>query len=128
MEQNLANVKDNDPFKSFGITYINNDKTDQMKKNEKIKIKEKKELKTLMKKLKMLIKNIKVKTMIDFDCNECNSIKSIAIKKNMEVDVTRFIKRKMLMFSKLSIKSFAYDFVDIFCFSAEEIQEIFNQY
>ena len=81
-----------------------------------------------MKKLKMLIKNKKFKTMIQFDCNECNSIKSIAIKKNMEVDVTRFIKGKMLMFSKLSIKSFAYDFIDTFCFSTGEIQEIYNQY
>ena len=79
-----------------------------------------------MKTLKMLIK--KIKTMIEFDCNECNSIKSIAIKKNMEVDVTRFIKGKMLIFWKCSIKTFAYDFIDKFCFLNEEIQEIYNQY
>ena len=45
----------------------------------------------------------------------------------MAVDVTRFIKGKMLIFSKLSIKSFAYDFTDTFCFSTEEIKEIYNQ-
>ena len=33
--QKLANSKDNYPFKSSGITYINNDKTDQMKKMKK---------------------------------------------------------------------------------------------
>ena len=63
-----------------------------------------------MKKLKMLIKNKKTETMIEFDCNECNSIKSIAVKKSMEVGVTRFIKGKVLIFSNLSIKSFAYNF------------------
>ena len=34
----------------------------------------------------------KIKTMTNFDQNECNSMKSIVIKKNLEVDVTtRFI-------------------------------------
>ena len=46
----------------------------------------------------------------------------------MEVDVTRFIKGKMLIFSKLSLKSFSYDFADTICFSNKEIQEIYNQY
>ena len=42
--------------------------------------------------------------MIDFDKNECNSIKSIAIRGNTTIEVTsRFIKGKMLMFSKVSI-------------------------
>ena len=50
-----------------------------------------------------VIKNKKIKTMIDFDKNECNSIKSIAIKGNTTIEVTsRFIKGKMLMFSKVS--------------------------
>ena len=55
-------------------------------------------------KLSHVIKNKKIKTMIDFDKNECNSIKSIAIKGNATIEVTsRFIKGKMLMFSKVSI-------------------------
>ena len=45
--------------------------------------------------------------MIDFDKNECNSIKSIIVKGNTNIDVTsRFIKGKMLMFAKFSIKSY----------------------
>ena len=34
----------------------------------------------------------------------------------------------MLMFSKLSLKSLAYDFIETFCFPTEEIKEIFNQH
>ena len=66
--------------------------------------------------------------MINSDQNECNNIKSIAMKKNLEVDVTiRFIKGKMLMFSKLSLKNFAYDFLETFSFPTEEIRKIYNR-
>ena len=48
-------------------------------------------------------KNIKIKTMIDFDRKESNSIKFIALKKNTNINATsRFISRKMLMFAKIS--------------------------
>ena len=66
------------------------------------------------------IKNKKIKTNIDFSKNEYNSIKSIAIKGNTTIEVTsRFIKRNMLMFSKVPIRSFVYDLIDIFCFPDE---------
>ena len=68
------------------------------------------------------IKNKKVKTMIDFENNECNSIKSIIVKGDTNIEVSsRFIKGKMLMFAKLSLKSFLYDMIDVFCFPNEEI-------
>ena len=48
-------------------------------------------------------KNIKIKTMIDFDRKESNSIKFIALKRNTNINATsRFINRKMLMFAKIS--------------------------
>ena len=48
-------------------------------------------------------KNIKIKTMIDFDRKESNSIKFIALKRNTNINATsRFIIRKMLMFAKIS--------------------------
>ena len=76
-----------------------------------------------------MLKNKKIKIMIDFDKNECNSIKSIIVKSNTNIDVTsRFIKGKMLMFPKLSIKSFVYDMIDVFCFPNEEIQQIYDCY
>ena len=59
--------------------------------------------------------------MIDFD-NDCNSIKSITVSGNTTVDVsTRFIKVKILMFAKVSLKSFVYDIIDVFSFPDEEI-------
>ena len=67
--------------------------------------------------------------MIEFDKNECNSIKSIVIKGNTTIDVSsRFIKDKMLMFVKLSLKFFVYDMIDVFCFPHETIREIYNRY
>ena len=60
------------------------------------------------------LKKKKIKTMIDFDKNECNSIKLIIVKGDANNDVTsRFTKGKMLMFAKLSIKSFVYDMIDV---------------
>ena len=67
--------------------------------------------------------------MIEFDKNECNSIKSIVIKDNTTIDVSsRFIKNKMLMFAKLLLKSFVYNMIDVSCFPDETIWEIYNQY
>ena len=58
-------------------------------------------------KYKIYLKIKKTKTMIDFDKNDCNSIKSIIVKGNTTTNVsTRFIKEKMLMFAKVSLKSF----------------------
>ena len=63
-------------------------------------------------KLKMLLRIKKLKQN-----NECNSIKSIIVKGDTNIDVSsRFIKGKMLMFTKLSLKSFVYDMIDVFCF------------
>ena len=67
--------------------------------------------------------------MIDFENNECNSIKSIIVKGDTNIKVTsRFIKGKMLMFAKLSLKSFVYDMIDVFCFPTDEIQRIYDYY
>ena len=77
----------------------------------------------------MQLKIKKIKTMIDFDKNECNSIKSIIVKTNTNIDVSsRFIKGKTLMFAKLSLKSFVYDMIDVFCFPNNEIQEVYDYY
>ena len=76
-----------------------------------------------------MLKNKKIQTMIDFDKNECNSIKLIIAKGDTNIDVTSyFIKGKMLMFAKLSIKSFVYDMIDVFCFANDEIQQIYDYY
>ena len=59
----------------------------------------------------------KVKSLIDFDEEYSCSIGSVAIEKCSKINlITRFLNRKMLMFSKVSIKSFVYDLIDVFMF------------
>ena len=71
----------------------------------------------------------KVKSLIDLDEEYSASIRSVAIKKNNQVKLTtRFLRGKMLMFSKVSIKSFVYDLIDVFMFPNQEIREIFQKY
>ena len=73
--------------------------------------------------------NQKVKSLIDFDEEYSCSIRSIAIEKSSKINLTtRFLNGKMLMFSKVSIKSFVFDLVDIFMFPDQEIQEIYQKY
>ena len=70
-----------------------------------------------------------MKTIYDFSDQETASIKALSIKTNDKVKIiTRFIKGKMLMFSKVSLKSFVYDIIDIFCFPDEEVKEIFDRH
>lgn len=62
-------------------------------------------------------KNKKNVTMTDFDQKNYNGIKSLALKTESNVNVTsRFIRGKMLMFAKVSLNSFIYDMIDVFCF------------
>ena len=76
-----------------------------------------------------LLANRKVKTMINFEEDKSSSIKSLIVKGEMNIKVSsRFIKGKMLMFAKLSLKSFVYDMIDVFCFPNEEIQKIYDHY
>ena len=73
--------------------------------------------------------NQKVKSLIDFDEEYSSSIRSIAIEKSSKVNLTtRFLNGKMLMFSKLSIKSFVYDLIDVFMFPNQEIKKIYEKY
>ena len=132
-EQKIALIKEDDPFKNARLAEYENEK--KMNIDALICLKEK-ENKSKKRKLKDVnlqvndaIKNKKIKTMIDFDKNECNSIKSIIVKSSTTIDVSsRFIKGKLLMFAKLSLKSFVYDMIDIFCFLDEKIQVIYNYY
>ena len=66
------------------------------RKNKKVKL-----TKNVKTKLEDTFKNKKIKTMISFDRKECNSIKSITLKANANINLTlRFINDKMLMFAK----------------------------
>ena len=74
-------------------------------------------------------KSKKVKTIIDFSDQDTASIRALGVKANEKVKITtRFIKGKMLMFSKMSIKSFAYDLIDIFSYPDKEVKEIYAKH
>ena len=56
-------------------------------------------------------------------------ISALSVEKNTRVKLTtRYLKGKMLMFSKLSIKSFVYDIVDVFMFPNETTKRIYQKY
>ena len=67
--------------------------------------------------------------VIQFNDRESASIKSFAIKKRRQIKVTtRFMSGKLLMFSKLSLKSFIYEIAETFCFPEENIKKIYDKY
>ena len=73
--------------------------------------------------------NQKVKSLIGLDEEYTCSIKSLSIEKSSKINLTTpFLNGKMSMFSKVSIKSFVYDLIDVFMFPNQEIQEIYQQY
>ena len=75
------------------------------------------------------LRNQKVKALIDFDEEYSSSIKSLAVKQSNKVNLTtRYLNGKMLMFSKVSIKSFIYDLIDVFMFPNEEIKKIYLEF
>ena len=74
-------------------------------------------------------KNAAVKSLIDFDHEYSSSIKAVAIKQSANAKVTtRFLRGKMLMFAKVSIKRFAYDLIDVFMFPDQRTKEIYQKY
>ena len=74
-------------------------------------------------------RNHKVKILIDFDEEYCSSIKSLKVQKDVKINLTaRFLNGKMLMFSKISIKSCVYDLIDVFVFPFEKVTKIYNDY
>ena len=133
-DQELSEIKDDDQFKNIKINEIENRKEENLDALECLKKKEKRGKKHKVKddyadRKNSFLQDKKIKTMIDFEENNSASIKSLVIKRSTNIKVSsRFIKGKMLMFAKLSIKSFVYDLIDVFCFPNDTIREIYNKY
>ena len=103
------------------------EKFEQEKK--KAKIKKRSKLIDFVDRKSEALTNQKVKSLIDFDEDYSCSIKSLAIEKNSKINLTtRFLNGKMLMFSKVSIKSFVYDLIDIFMFPTTKILKFYHKY
>ena len=71
----------------------------------------------------------KTKMLIDFNNRESASIRSFAVRKRDKIKVTNcFMSGKLLMFAKLSLKSFIYDVAETFCFPDQTVTEIYKNY
>ena len=133
-DQEMSLIKENDPFRNSRITELENQRDTNLDALELLKKKEKKSKKRKVKddftdRKNSIFEDRKIKTMINFEENNSSSIKSLLIKGTTNIKVTsRFIKGKMLMFAKLSIKSFVYDMIDVFCFPNDKIKEICHKY
>ena len=74
-------------------------------------------------------KKTNVKSFIEFDQEHSNSIKAVLVKQNPNIKpTTRFISGKMLMFAKVSIKSFVCNIIDVFMFPNETTKSIYEKY
>ena len=75
------------------------------------------------------MKKTNVKNLIEFYQEHSNSIKAVMVKQNANIKpTTRFISGKMLMFAKVSIKSFICDIIDVFMFPDETTKSIYEKY
>ena len=75
------------------------------------------------------LRNQKIKSLIDFDEEYSSSIKSLAVKQDVKINLTtRFLNGKMSMFSKVSLKSFVYDLIDVSMFPNEDTRKIYDEY
>ena len=67
--------------------------------------------------------------IIEFNDAESASVKYFAVKKKNVIKATaRFMSRKLLMFAKLSLKSFIYSLVELLSFPNQQVKEIFDKY
>ena len=58
--------------------------------------------------------------LIEFNDSQCSALKQIAVKTKTSVKcTTRFLAGKMLMFAKLSLKSFIYSLAELLTFPNE---------
>ena len=127
-------IKEDDKFYAAKIRSLENRRHAETEALEAFKRKEKKHhrktgLYSYVDRLDVANKNDKVKSIIDFSDQDAASIKALAVKKNDKVKITtRFMKGKMLMFSKVSLRSFVYDIIDVFSFPDDELKEIYNRH
>ena len=73
----------------------------------------------------------KNKMMIEFNDSESSSVKHIAVKSNTTIKcTTRFMSGKLLMFAKLSLKSFICSLSELLTFPEENsiVQKIYDKY
>ena len=72
-----------------------------------------------------------IRMILEFNDSQSSAIKLIAVNNETNIKcTTRFMSGKLLMFAKLSLKSFIYSLVELLYFSDENpiVQSIYNKY
>ena len=96
---------------------------------EKNKNRRKRKLKEIDGKIEECQDPRKTKMVIEFIDQDSASIKSFVIKKPSSIKVTtRLMCGKLLMFEKLSLRSFIYEIVETFCFLDKNVKQILKKY
>ena len=69
------------------------------------------------------------KMLVELNTPQGSAVRQIAVKPQTNVKcTTRFLAGKMLMFAKLSLKSFIYQLAELFTFPDEIVQAIYDKY
>ena len=101
------------------------------KRNKKRNFQQKSPIDTIENKIKSCADIRKNKVIIEFNEHKSSSVKSIAVKSETVVKcTTRFMSGKLLMFAKLSLKSFIYSLVELLHFPKENpiVASIYEKY
>ena len=102
------------------------DGVDSYEKNKKLK---KRRFKEIDKKITDCLDPRKAKMVVEFNDRESASIRSFTVRKRNEIKVTtQFMSGKLLMFAKLSPKSFFYELSETVCFPSKEIADLYWKY
>ena len=132
--QKLHKLDKNGPFYEIKLSTIKHEKAMGLEAAKSLEEKKKRQKKrtTLIDyfdRMNEANQNINVKSMIEFDQEQSTSIKAVLVKQNSTIKVTsRFLSGKMLMFAKVSIKSFVYDIIDVFMFPDETTKSIYEKH
>ena len=130
----LHKLDKNDPFYEIKLTSLKQEQQEGLeagkKLNEKRKnLKRKVTITDYFDRMKEVNEKVNVKSLIEFDHQNSNSIKAVIVKQNQNIKpTTRFLSGKMLIFAKVSIKSFVYDIIDVFMFPNEKTKNIYKNY
>ena len=132
--QQFHKLDANDPFYQIKLSSIKHEQQEGLEaaKNLDEKRKKTKRKMTIIDYVDRMVEaqeKTNVKSLIEFDQEHSNSIKAVMVKQNPNVKIkTRFMSGKMLMFAKVSVKSFVYDIIDVFMFPDETTKSIYKKY
>ena len=126
-EAKIFNVNKEDPTYKARKKYLERKKQEDLdavstfQNSKKIK---KRKLKAIEEKTLECSNPRKTKMTMEFNDGESASIKSFAVKKkNVITATTRFMSGKLLMFTKLSLKSFIFELSEILSFPDETVKK-----